>query len=185
MEDAMTIRLTPRSTALTGRRRITSAGAVLVAAAGAIVVGALGAAAPANAACDPLNLSPDGINACILPSAPPPADAGGPYVAIAFSPDNGAHGWANNADTQQQAQDAALQNCRNFGGKQCGVDAWSHNQCAAIAVMTPAVTANHQWGAHHGTWGATIADANANASAANGGGEVMVARCATGDDGWG
>jgi len=109
---------------------------------------------------------------------------GGPYVAIAFSPDNGAHGWANNA-YQQQAIDTALQNCRNFGGKHCGIDAWSHNECAAIAVMTPAVTPNHQWGAHHGTYGPTIAAAQDAALNQNGGGEVMVARCATGDSGWG
>ena len=168
-------------------RRNTRIAVVAALGGAALAANALSPASPANAACDPLNLSPQGINDCILPAGPPPPppDAGGKYVAIAFSPDNGAHGWANNLDTQEAAQGAALQNCRNFGGKQCGIDAWSHNDCAAIAVMTPATTANHQWGAHHGTWGATIADANANASAANGGGEVMVARCATGDDGWG
>ncbi len=133
------------------------AGAITI----AITAGTLGQAVPAN------------------------ADDGGPYVAIAFSPDDGAHGWANNAYNQQQAMDAAMQNCRDFGGHKCGIDAWAHNDCAAVAVMTPAVTPDHQWGAHHGTYGATIAAAQDAAVNQNGGGEVIVARCATGDQGWG
>jgi hypothetical protein len=53
-------------------------------------------------------------------AAPANADDGGPYVAIAYSPDNGAHGWANNA--------------------------WAHTACAAIAVMTPQVTPDQPMG---------------------------------------
>jgi Domain of unknown function (DUF4189) len=133
----------------------------LVVAAIAAAVGTLGLAGPAN------------------------ADQGGPYVAIAYSPDNGAYGWANNAFTQDQAQDTALQNCRNFGGQQCEIDAWAHNECAALAVMTPQVTANNQWGAHYGWYGATIQEAQDAALHKNGGGEVIVAHCASGDAGWG
>ncbi len=110
------------------------------------------------------------------PAGPANADQGGPYVAIAYSPDNGSYGWANNAFTQDQAQDTALQNCRNFGGQQCEIDAWAHNECAALAVAG---------GAHYGWYGATIAEAQDAALTRNGGGEVIVAHCASGNAGWG
>ena len=76
-----------------------------------IAVGALGAAAPAN------------------------ADAGGPWVVIAYSPVNGIHGWANNRDTYKQAYDDALAYCiSSAAARAATLGAYSHNQCAAVAA---------------------------------------------------
>ena len=75
-----------------------------------------------------------------LPNGP------GPYVAIAFSPDNGSHGWANNAYNYQQAVDTAVANCTQFGGDQCQLAAWDDTGCAAIAVMAPTTTPDGKWG---------------------------------------
>ena len=149
-------RSTTHRPAVVGRRMATVVGALLVAASGI----AIGAAAPATA-----------DNAT--------------FVAIAFSSDNGAHGWANNRTAEPDAARSAQNYCQQYGGNRCFTAAIARNQCAAIAVMTPAVSVDHKWGAPHAGFGPDIATANAAASAANGGGEVIVARCAAGSQGWG
>ena len=148
------------NTAITRRRNST---ATLLVAASALTVAAIGVAAPAN--------------------------ADDTYVVEAYSQDNGSHGWANNRGSYDEALSAAVNTCEHppagVGGQHCQVAAWAKNGCAAFAVFTPATSADHKWGPPQGTWGATIADANANASAKNGGGEVVIDRCSTGDEGWG
>jgi hypothetical protein len=125
------------------------------------------------------------------PAAPASADDGGPYVAIAFSPENGTHGWANNAYNYQQAVDAAVANCirfgggSRFGGSQCQLAAWDHNGCAALAVMAPATTPDGKWGHWSGRGAATLNDAQDAALNANAGGEILLSRCATGGEGQG
>jgi Domain of unknown function (DUF4189) len=159
---------TPRNTAPARRRRITAA-TLLVAATGAIAVGALGPAAFANA--DP------------GPGRPGPGGSG-PYVAIAYSPDNGAHGWANNAYNYQQAVDTAVANCTHFGGR-CQLAAWDDTGCAALAVMAPATTPDGKWGHWSGRGAATLNEAQDAALNANAGGEILLSRCATGGEGQG
>ena len=135
--------------------RITAA-ALLVA--GAIAGSAVGAAAPAN------------------------ADSGGPYVVIAYSPNNGARGWANNKDTLDEAFQAAMFNCRGWGGTQCQMGAWAHDSCAAV-VSDGQEGDPGKWAGRGGeadTQGAEVA-----AQGANGGGQVVVSRCATGNQGSG
>ena len=147
----MTADSTPRNTA--PARRITAA---TLLAAGAIAAGALGPAAPAN------------------------ADAGGPYVVIAYSPDSGIHGWANNRNTFQEALDAAMFNCRGFGGTHCQLGAWDHNQCAAVAADI-----GNDWSKWAGRGGADLQGAEGAAVYQNGGGQIVLSRCATGDQGTG
>ena len=148
----MTVDSTP-NTAAARRRRITAA--TLLVAAGALAAGVLGPAAPAN------------------------ADAGGQWVVIAYSPDNGIHGWANNRNTYQEALDAAMFNCRGFGGTNCVLGAFSHNQCAAV-VADAQVGDFGQWA---GRAGLDISGAEVAAQRTNGGGDVVLSRCATGDEG--
>src|ERR1700759_4682151 len=87
------------------RRRLAAAGTLVparVAIAAAMTVGAPGPLATAHA--DPTTpLPPPG-----RPGGPPAGSGGpgghlpngpGPYVAIAYSPDNGSHGWGHNGPT--------------------------------------------------------------------------------------
>ncbi len=116
---------------------------------------------------------------------PPGSNGPGPYVAIAFSPDNGSHGWANNAYNYQQAVDTAVANCTRFGGDQCQLAAWDDTGCAAIAVMAPATTPDGKWGHWEGRGAATLNEAQDAALNANAGGEILLSRCATGGEGQG
>lgn len=137
-------------------RRRRITGATLLAAS-AIAVGALGAAAPAN------------------------ADSGGPWVVIAYSPVNGIHGWANNRDTYKQAYDDALAYCISFGGgSSCTLGAYSHNQCAAVAADI-----GNDWAKWAGRAGADLQGAEGAAVYENGGGQIVLSRCATGNQGTG
>jgi hypothetical protein len=114
-----------------------------------------------------------------------PASANDTFVAIAFSPDNGAHAWANNRSSEPDAAKAAEESCKQFGGHQCFTAAVAKDQCAAIAVNSPQTSADHKWGQPHSGFGPDVETANAKASASNGGGEVLIARCASGNAGWG
>jgi uncharacterized protein DUF4189 len=177
----MTTNSTPSNSAL--RRRISAAATVLVTA-GALAVAALGPAALANA---------------IPPGPPtPPPNPGPQYVAIAFSPDNGDHGWAssNGSGNSQMAQNGALGNCRSAsaGADQCQIVVVAQsagllqNGCAALMVEPPASTSDNKWGPVHVGKGASVDEAE-NAAAAAGFGNAtgipLTARCAIGDDGIG
>jgi hypothetical protein len=118
-------------------------------------------------------------------AAAAPAAADDTFVAIAYSADDGAHGWVNDRTSEPDAAKAAEIKCRGFGGHQCVTAAVARDQCAAVAVMTPQTSPDHKWGQPHSGFGPDIETANAKASAANGGGEVIIARCSTGDAGWG
>jgi hypothetical protein len=171
--------------------RLAAAGTLLtasVAIIAAITVGALGPAATAHGDTT-APLPPPG-----RPGGPPGGSGGpgshlpngpGPYVAIAFSPDNGSHGWANNAFNYQQAVDTAVANCTRFGGDQCQLAAWDDTGCAAIAVMAPATTPDGRWGHWAGRGAATLNEAQDAAVNANAGGEILLSRCATGGEGQG
>ena len=175
----------------TKRRRLTAAGTFVTVAA-AIAVGVLGPAATAHA--DTTTPPPppgrpggglggppggSGGPAGHLPNGP------GPYVAIAYSPNNGSHGWANNEPTYQQALDDAVANCTRFGGTQCQLAAWDDTGCAAIAVMAPATTPDGKWGHWEGRGATTLNEAQDAALNANAGGEILLSRCATGGEGQG
>lgn len=72
---------------------------------------------------------------------PPPGVWRKTWGAIAFSTSNGAVGLAAGQRTEQEAETAALLDCRAAGGGSgCWVDMRYHNQCAAIA-----------WGINFGT----------------------------------
>jgi hypothetical protein len=171
----MTINSTTHTTS-SARRRITTVGAMFVAA-GAI---AFGAAAVANA------IPPGGIN-------PHPAQPIPQWVAIAFSPDNGAHGWTNGADSVQMAQSGALGHCRAAGGDQCQIVVSAHssglqNQCAALFAEPAADNYNHKWGPAHVGTGPTLdaaEQAATNPATTYDTGIPLIVRCATGDGGQG
>jgi hypothetical protein len=106
-----------RSTPSTSRRRRIT-GAALLLASGAVTAAAL--AAPAEAA----------------PSTPSPVTTKAPsWVAIAFSPDSGAYGWATNYSTEGGADSNATDQCIAHGGKQCQIQIGVENQCAALASV--------------------------------------------------
>jgi hypothetical protein len=143
------------------RRRIAVAGTLLTAAA-TIAVGALGPVAPANA-------------------------AGNTVVAIAFSPDNGSHGWANNQPTRTMAEKGALMNCRKFGGDKCTIVVTAVNGCAALFAAPPAGDIT-TWGPANVGTGPTLDAAQQAAtdpSKVYDTGIPLIIRCSTGDSGQG
>jgi uncharacterized protein DUF4189 len=171
------------------KRRRPSVAYTLLTVAAAIAVGALGPVATVHA--DTMTPAPPPPG---RPGGPPGGSGGpgghlpngpGPYVAIAFSPDNGSHGWANNAFNYQQAVDTAIANCTHFGGDQCQLAAWDDTGCAALAVMAPATTPDGKWGHWEGRGAPSLNEAQDAALNANGGGEILLSRCATGAEGQG
>jgi hypothetical protein len=172
MEETMTTRSTPRNTPIR-RHRITAAATLLLAA------GALALAAPANA---------------VHPGPPtPPPPRGADYVAIAFSPENGAHGWENNQGLLSVADNDAVANCQHFGGSQCRIVVTARNQCAALYASTPdqnGQSNGYKWGPPHVGTGPTPYAAE-QAAVDPGGvpvddtGLPLIIRCATGDAGQG
>jgi hypothetical protein len=55
------------------------------------------------------------------------------FGAIAYSPSTGATGWSNKRDTQEEAEDAALENCQSHASD-CAVEVWFDGKCGAIAA---------------------------------------------------
>ena len=148
---------TTRPTTAT-RRRLIIAGTLLATAATLT----LGAVAPANA-------------------------AGDTYVAIAWSPDNGDHGWANNQPSFPLAAKVALLNCRKFGGDKCTVVVSARDACAALFAAPPAGD-NPNWGPAHVGTGPTLDAAQGAAtdpSQTYDTGIPLIIRCSTGSSGQG
>jgi Domain of unknown function (DUF4189) len=98
------------------------------------------------------------------------------FVAISYSPDNGAYGWGNNYATLDEATNRSLSECQNFGGTNCARVAWAKNQCAALAVDDDS---------YYGWYGRNRIEADAQALVKNHGGRILVSRCSTGDEGIG
>jgi len=75
------------------------------------------------------------------------------FGAIAYSPNSGAHGWANDQPSRAAAERAALTACRSHADD-CRTVVWFKNACGTLATG-PKV---YGWG-----WGATqdLADAEA------------------------
>lgn len=76
------------------------------------------------------------LAATALASAPTAAFAQY-FGAIGLSPSSGALGWGIDYPTRQGAEEAAIRNCRKFGGefgRDCRIAEVFQNGCAAIAV---------------------------------------------------
>ncbi len=145
----------------THRRLITATGTLLTAAVG-VALGALGAAAPAGAAADT-------------------------FVAIAFSPDNGAHGWENNQPTFALAAKGAMLNCRKFGGDKCTIVVSARDACAALFAAPPAGDIT-TWGPANVGTGPTLdaaQQAATNPATTYNTGIPLIMRCSAGDSGQG
>lgn len=145
----------------TNRRRISATGTLLT---GSVVItlGALGAAVPARA-------------------------AGDTYVAIAFSPDNGAHGWENNQPTFALAGKGAMMNCRKFGGDKCTIVVSARDACAALFAAPPAGDIT-TWGPANVGTGPTLDTAQQAAtdpSKTSDTGIPLIIRCSSGGSGQG
>jgi hypothetical protein len=139
-------------------RRAKSAAAAMLFAASAVAAGALGSAAPANAAADN-------------------------FVAISFSTENGAYGWGNSYSDLDSARIRSLSECQNHGGTHCVFLTWAKNWCSALAVGDRNVYGGYD--SYYGWYGPTLPNAEQQALAKNGGGHVLVSRCATGNTGTG
>lgn len=101
-----------------------------------------------------------------------PAHAADSYVAIYYSPEEEVYGWANNRATRGQAETAAWEQCKSYGGRNCQLVVWAANGCAAL------VTADD--GTWAGYYAATTAEAESLALAHNGGrGTVLVSKCSS------
>lgn len=153
-----------------GQRRITTA-ATLLLVGGAMTVSTLVVATPAIA--DP----------------PRPPGKDGPYLAIAWSPDNGAHGWANARATVVDAEQGAIGYCQHYGGDQCKVVV-STRACGALFAAPPDTQPSHTWGPAHTGTGPTPDAAQSAAISPNGvpvenTGVPLIIRCATGNAGQG
>jgi Domain of unknown function (DUF4189) len=111
------------------------------------------------------------------------------YVAIAFSSNNGSHGWENNQPTFDGAVKGAMNNCRTHGGNQCKLVVSASNACAALFAAPPAGDI-HVWGPPHTGTGPTL-DAAERAATAPGGvpvedtGIPLIVRCSSGGSGQG
>ena len=103
-------------------------------------------------------------------TAAPAIAAADSYVAIAYSPDTGIFGWANNASTRAAAESAAMAYCAQYGGTDCQIAVWTKNGCAALAVDADS------W---NGGYAATSAAAEAQALSENGGGTIEVSKCSS------
>ncbi|MEM7440087.1 MAG: DUF4189 domain-containing protein [Pseudomonadota bacterium] len=55
------------------------------------------------------------------------------YGAIAYSIREPIYGWAAGANSKRQAENAAVQNCRNAGGSNCVGVIYVENSCGAVA----------------------------------------------------
>lgn len=188
MTSTSTFRTSP-----TAQRAI--AAASLLVASSAIIIGALGSVAPAHADTTPAPApAPPPPGAPAAPAFVPPGGplGKGPWLAIAWSPDNGDHGWANERATVFEARDAAIANCQHFGGGQCQVVVTARD-CGALFAASPAQNGQsngNKWGPAHTGTGPTP-DAAQQAAIAPGGvpvedtGSPLIIRCATGDAGQG
>ncbi|MBV9515095.1 MAG: protein kinase [Mycobacteriaceae bacterium] len=103
--------------------------------------------------------------------APQPPVTGSKFVVIAYSGATGAYGWANNYDNQDDANTAAMNFCKQYGGTDCKLAAWAKDGCAAVAKSSTS------W---HGGYGATIDAAEKNAIDQNQGGTIVFSKCSTG-----
>jgi hypothetical protein len=114
MEDTMPVQSIPRATAITGRRRITAAAAVIVAA-GAIAAAGLGSAAPAIAAPDQY---------VVLST-----------VALGYVDQNGYEyaGGVGIGPDASAAADLSMSNCKHNGSTDCHVMVTAKNACGAVA----------------------------------------------------
>jgi hypothetical protein len=135
-----------------GRCRTAVAAATMLLASGAVMAGALNTAAPAHA-------------------------DGDKYVAVALSPEKGPDGWGAEYPSENGAQQRSLTECVNHGGTHCVMVAWSKNGCAAIAVGDKDAYGGYK--NYFGMNGASVGAAEQAALAKNGGGHILVARCAT------
>lgn len=70
---------------------------------------------------------------CVLMLVSPAARAQDYFGAIAYSPKEGARGWATNHPSRQAAEQAALANCRKFAAD-CLIVVWFSNGCGALAT---------------------------------------------------
>ena len=118
------------------------------------------------------------------PVVPPPAQTGeekGIWGAIAYSPDDGRHGFFWGADKRQEAEDIALKYCNNADGAGCRVvevfrnhrhwddddgTGFPYEHCAALSVGKSRGQATPFWGAASAT---TRRDAEDKATAQCGG----------------
>jgi Domain of unknown function (DUF4189) len=55
------------------------------------------------------------------------------FGAIAYSPSTGASGWSNKYDTQEEAENGALEECRKEASD-CEIEVWFDDNCGAIAA---------------------------------------------------
>jgi Domain of unknown function (DUF4189) len=106
----------------------------------------------------------------------PLANAAAKYSAVVYSPSTGAWGWSMLAGKQQQAVDVAMTYCAGAGGSDCQMAAASTaGGCVALARSKDGV----KW---HGGAGPSSAEAQGNAYAPIGGGDLLVSTC-SGTDG--
>lgn len=98
-----------------------------------------------------------------------PADAAPTWAAIVYSPATGAQGWSYDAAAKQHAIDIAMGYCIQYGGTDCQMAASADRGCLALADSPS------HWA---GGLGPTLAAAEQDALAQNGGGVILVSGCA-------
>jgi len=105
-----------------------------------------------------------------------PASAAPKFSAVVYSPTTGAWGWSMLAGKQQQAVDVAMTYCAGAGGTDCQMAAKSAaGGCVSLARTKDGL----KW---HGGTGPSPAEAQGNAFAPLGGGDLLVSTC-SGTDG--
>ena len=103
-------------------------------------------------------------------SVQPPVTGNGKWTVIAYSPAKGVFGWSIDADTLDDASNAAIGECKQYGGTDCQLAAQSPGQCVAVA------RSDTSW---HGGLGPTIQAAESDAIAENKGGTIVASKCSS------
>jgi hypothetical protein len=90
----------------------------------------------------------------------PPIEQVGIWGAISYSETDGNHGFFWGADKRQEAEDIAVEHCKNAGGKNCALvmtfrnhrhwddndeSGFPYNHCAALAVSGRSAKAFSPW----------------------------------------
>lgn len=114
------------------------------------------------------------ISAATL-SAPVGAMARDLYGAIAYSQSTRYHAWATDFNSQNEAENAAMNECYN-NASDCKVALWFMNACGALAVGS-----DGGWGSNWGNnYKQSQNKAIAQCQTVSGGCQVVVTKCITG-----
>ena len=103
------------------------------------------------------------------------------FAALAISPSTLTAGAAHGANSQSEAEQTALQNCRRNGATDCKILQWAQNSCVSLAVNYP--TKQYGFSGTTNNRNAAAEEALAQCRATGGKSCVVITAPCAGDDG--